>query len=94
MFDCVANEVGHNLGEPVSIPMTEMEIEVIEIADRFVGPAGRDFTGPHQMSNTLSYLDVQEANSAHVIYISIVRAPPSAQPRVSAFAPRGTRVVP
>jgi hypothetical protein len=37
-----------------------MEIEVGEIRNRFLGTAGRDFTGPHETSKTLSYLDVQK----------------------------------
>ena len=37
-----------------------MEIQVGEIHNRFLRTAGSDFTSPHQTSQTLSYLDVQE----------------------------------
>jgi hypothetical protein len=37
-----------------------VEIEVGEIRNGFLGTAGRDFTGQHETSKTLSYLNVEE----------------------------------
>ena len=47
-----------------------MEIEVGEIRDRFVGTAGRDFTGPHETSEALNDLDVQEVRRVELVLVA------------------------
>lgn len=50
-----------------------VEIEVREIGNCLLGTAGRDFTGSHQTSKALNYLDVQEVG--RVEFISIAEEP-------------------
>jgi hypothetical protein len=47
-----------------------MEIEVREIRDRFVGPDGRDFTGPDETSEALNDFDVQEVRRVELVRVA------------------------
>ena len=47
-----------------------MEIEVGEIGNRFVGTAGRDFTGPHETAEALDYFDVQEVRRVQFVLVA------------------------
>ena len=44
-----------------------MKIEVDEIRNRFVGTAGSDFTGPHETSQALNDLDIQEVRRVEFV---------------------------
>jgi hypothetical protein len=47
-----------------------MEIEVSEICNHILGTVGGDFTGPHETSKTLSYLDVQEVWRVQLVLLA------------------------
>jgi hypothetical protein len=47
-----------------------MEIEVSEIRNRLVGTTGRDFTGPHETSKALDYLDVQQVRRMQFVVLA------------------------
>ncbi len=47
-----------------------MEIEVNEIRNRFGGTGGSDFTGPHETSQALNYLDVQEVRRVESVLVA------------------------
>ena len=47
-----------------------MEIEVDEIRDRFLGSDRREFTGPHETPETLSYFDVHEVRRVEFVLVA------------------------
>ncbi len=47
-----------------------MEIEVNEICDRFVRSDRRDFTGPHETSEALNYLNVYEVRRVEFVLVA------------------------
>ena len=47
-----------------------MKIEVDEIRYRFAGTAGSDFTGPHETSQALNDLDVQEVRRVKFVLVA------------------------
>lgn len=47
-----------------------MEIEISEIRQRFVGAAGRNFTGPHETAQPLNDLDVQQVGRVQFVTVA------------------------